>query len=312
MLSIDTLLPLEIEGARLSTALDKHSFVYHTTDCLNSLSNRACPQSGGGTYPEVVIECAEMVHRFLVEWALEAPCNVVARVCDVIRGGALQTLSKMSHIITMYWERLTDELGIDIAQSTRDIRRFVQECFAYASYPPVAAELLKIHYGEDLTREQRRSLSYAVRNDDPGFEAWWGKAIGQIVEQKGLWKMTERGQVSTALVTCYNASVSLSSSFSISFTKPSSGTKHGEILHTSNSSEDRVCGGCKSTMYCSPACQSADWRRHRTECDSERRWREGTSSLSRSFFDVKLINYQRQGVLGPGTHSDGVVGMCKS
>jgi hypothetical protein len=28
----------------------------------------------------------------------------------------------------------------------------------------------------------------------------------------------------------------------------------------------KLCGSCKSTRYCSPACSAADWKRHKKEC----------------------------------------------
>ena len=48
---------------------------------------------------------------------------------------------------------------------------------------------------------------------------------------------------------------------------------------TTNNTDIKKCGGCLNSWYCSTACQKADWKFHKAECNI----------ITRSYFDQELF-----------------------
>ncbi|KAH6901742.1 hypothetical protein BKA70DRAFT_680468 [Coprinopsis sp. MPI-PUGE-AT-0042] len=130
----------------------------------------------------------------------------------------------------------------------------------FAMYPPILRSMASAINESVLTQEQIEALSWALERDQGKLEIhgveedWMAKVIDYLSRCSDEVRESRRAEIRPGQK------------------QPRGGNLCDCDMHRSSSQsrETKVCGGCRTAIYCSDWCQETDWGRHQSECDSSR------------------------------------------
>jgi hypothetical protein len=200
---------IEHLGRPVSDALDQQSFVYHTLQCVASLCDRITPERkpSYAVSPETVLFCIDFIRDFPLRWSTYADCRAIPRVCDLIRGGILHTISTAIDLICQMPSELRVESNIDAAKYFTRVQSIWQKIEGYHAYHPVRHNILKYGSPTRLSLKQRSHLGYAGVGT-AGASLRYDRGYELLAEQHRVWKSVEKGKLGTEMFMCCNTTVS--------------------------------------------------------------------------------------------------------